>query len=66
MGHAPRRVVVNVMSRCRRAPRYAGTEKLRVELFGRGFTVIGFPRNQAGGVPTGRGCGSVRYAGLRR
>jgi glutathione peroxidase len=46
-------LVVNVASQCGYTPQYAGLQKLHDELFGRGFSVLGFPSNDFGSQEPG-------------
>lgn len=46
-------LAVNVASRCGYTPQYAGLERLRGELAGHGFEVVGFPCNQFGAQEPG-------------
>jgi glutathione peroxidase len=41
-------LIVNVASRCRFTPQYAGLEALQRRFAGQGFTVLGFPCDQFG------------------
>ena len=46
-------LAVNVASRCGYTPQYTGLERLRGELAGEGFEVVGFPCNQFGAQEPG-------------
>ena len=46
-------LIVNLASKCGLTPQYAGLEALHRELFGRGFTVLGFPSNDFMGQEPG-------------
>ena len=46
-------LVVNVASKCGFTPQYDGLEKLKREMKGKGFSVLGFPSNDFGGQEPG-------------